>query len=113
MNIRLVTLHLLGNFSVARGGGEEGGGAGSLGGSWWPGTATSIYICIMFKKHCKFQMISGSNHVPLKWESVNSLKYKVLVVISLTQKMKNALTIKRLALWPKNLIIMKVGEIVL
>ena len=26
MNIRLVTLHLLGNFSVARGGGEEGGG---------------------------------------------------------------------------------------
>ena len=35
MNIRLVTLHLLGNFSVARGGGEEGGGgAGSLGGSW-------------------------------------------------------------------------------
>ena len=111
MNIRLVTLHLLGNFSVARGGGE--GGAGSLGGSWWPGTATNIYICIMFKKHCKFQMISGSNHVPLKWESVNSLKYKVLVVISLTQKMKNALTIKRLALWPKNLIIMKVGEIVL
>ena len=26
MNIRLVTLHLLGNFSVARGGGEGGGG---------------------------------------------------------------------------------------
>ena len=25
MNIRLVTLHLLGNFSVARGGGEGGG----------------------------------------------------------------------------------------
>ena len=33
MNIRLVTLHLLGNFSVARSGGR-GGGAGSLGGSW-------------------------------------------------------------------------------
>ena len=31
MNIRLVTLHLLDNFSVARGGGR---GGGSLGGSW-------------------------------------------------------------------------------